>query len=78
MRSRRPRALARGGALVISLVVAGTVFVPGGTVRAAEPQAAAAARHLAETRGGSPNDFELLYDKQVAGKPGVRTSGRIW
>lgn len=66
VRSRRPRALARGGALVISLVVGGTVLVPGGTARAAEPPAAAAARHLAETRGGSPNDFELLYERDAA------------
>lgn len=66
LRSPRPRALARGGALVISLILAGTAVAPESTTRAAEPPASAAARHLAETRGGSPNDYELLYERDAA------------
>lgn len=66
LRSPGPRALARGGALVISLLIAGATLVPDAATRAAEPPAAAAARHLAETRGGSPNDYELLYERDAA------------
>jgi hypothetical protein len=66
VRSRGPRALARGGALVFSLVLTGTALIPGAITRAADPPAAAAARHLAETRGGSPNDYELLYERDAA------------
>jgi hypothetical protein len=75
VRSRRPRALARGGALVICLALAGTALVPGATARAADPPAAAAARHLAETRGGSPNDYELLYERDAAVE---HSDGTLW
>src|SRR5687768_17871262 len=63
---RSPRMLHRGVSVALSAMLALMVFVPGTEVRGAEPDAAAGARHLSDTVGGSPNDFELLYERTGA------------
>ena len=65
-RDRSPRMLQRGASLALSAMMALMVAAPGTEVRGAEPNATAGARHLSETVGGSPNDFELLYERAGA------------
>ena len=48
------------------------VMVPGRPAQAAEPDAAAAARHLADTHGGSPNDYALVDETAYAEHPGAQ------
>jgi putative cell wall-binding protein len=56
-RPERAAVIALAGVLVL-----GTLAMPPPS-RAAEPAEAAGQRHLADTLGGSPNDFELLYER---------------
>jgi hypothetical protein len=56
----------------VGILVAGVLVAPG-TSRAAEPEAATAQRHLAETLGGTPNDFELVYETTGKATDGVAT-----
>ena len=52
-----------------SIVAAATILAvsaalpPRSSTHAAEPPAEAGARHLAQTHGGAPNDYELLYER---------------
>ena len=55
------RAAAAG---LVALIGLGSVL-PAMPARAAEPDTAAGARHLAETLGGSPNDFLLLHERTL-------------
>lgn len=57
---RRARASLLAGAVVASSLVA-----PGST-RAVDPNGTVAARELAGLHGGTPADFELVYERQVA------------
>ena len=59
----RPASLGRLAAVALALLFVGGVMLPAGTSRAAEPNVAAGARHLADTLGGSPNDFGLLNER---------------
>ncbi len=53
----------RAGVIALaSVLVLGTLVVPRPS-HAAEPAVVAGQRHLAETLGGSPNDFELIYER---------------
>src|SRR5687768_103720 len=65
-RDRSQRLLHRGASVALSATLLLLVAVPGTAVRGAEPNAAAGARHLSEMVGGSPNDFELLYERAGA------------
>lgn len=56
----------------VGILVLGALLAPG-TSRAAEPAPAAAQRHLAETLGGNPNDFELVYEASGAAADGAAT-----
>ena len=47
----------------LTAVTLGGALAPAHQTTAAEPPAAAAARHLAETIGGSPNDFTLVNER---------------
>lgn len=47
---------------LVGILLAGVLVAPGPS-NAAEPAAAAAQNHLAETLGGNPNDFELVYER---------------
>jgi len=58
--------------VLIGILVAGTLPSPGAS-RAAEPEGSAAQRHLAETMGGTPNDFELVYETSGEAADGVAT-----
>ena len=61
MLHRHPRHVAVRALLAV-VTLAGAL-APAGPVAATEPPAAAAARHLAETIGGSPNDFTLVNER---------------
>ncbi len=61
----RPASLGRPAAVALALLVAGAAMLPAGTSRAAEPDAAAGAQHLADTLGGSPNDYQLLHEREL-------------
>jgi hypothetical protein len=56
----------------VGILVAGALLAAG-TSRAGEPEPATAQRHLAETVGGDPNDFELVYETSGLGADGVAT-----
>ncbi|MDQ2688938.1 MAG: S8 family serine peptidase [Chloroflexota bacterium] len=71
----RPRASRRIAPLATALLVSLSTLLPAPSARAADPPAAAAARHLAETRGGSTNDYELLSEAQAAVE---HTDGTVW
>ncbi|HUF07047.1 MAG TPA: cell wall-binding repeat-containing protein [Candidatus Binatia bacterium] len=74
MQSSRPsHPVRRGAAVAVSVIVTAVALLPAAPVRAAEPAAAAGARHLAETEGGSPNDFELLFERGSAIEHSDRT-----
>ncbi len=55
----------RSLALVIGLLLAVAASIPAQPASAAEPNEHAGARHLADTVGGSPNDFGLLYARTM-------------
>src|SRR5687768_11994535 len=63
MLHRHPRRLIHGSAMALVGVLAATGVLPARPAVAAEPAAAAGARHLAETLGGSPNDYALVYER---------------
>ena len=65
MRHRRPN-LARSGALLLSVLMGATMSmsVPP-AVRAGSP-VADAARELAQTHGGSPDDYSLVYERTAS------------
>src|SRR5688572_26377730 len=63
MLHRHPRRLVHGSAMALVGVLAATAMLPARPAAAAEPAAAAGARHLAETLGGSPNDYTLVYER---------------
>ena len=67
-RSHHPRDASRSGALAVALaaLLGAGVLLPARPVAASEPAASAGARHLAETHGGSPNDFSLVYERPAA------------
>ena len=54
------------------ILLAGALLAPG-ISRAAEPEPAAAQRHLAETVGGDPSDFELVYETSGTDAGGAAT-----
>lgn len=58
----------------LSVLLTAVALVPATPARAAEP-AAAGARHLSETEGGSPNDFELLNERSGAIE---HSAGTLW
>lgn len=55
----------RSTALGFGLLLALGTVLPAAPARSAEPNEAAGARHLAETLGGSPNDFDLLHERTL-------------
>ena len=62
-RRARNRSDTRAVVAVLAAIVAlGHPIAPGGA-RGAEPDVAAARDHLVRTLGGSPNDFELVYER---------------
>lgn len=61
-------------AILAAVFVLGTLAAPA-SARGAEPDASAAAAHLAETRGGVPADFRLVYE-QTASIPG--SADPVW
>ncbi len=65
----RQRAIRAGIALI--LVVAASTTPP--AARAAEPVERQGQRHLAETLGGSPDDYELLYERTA-----TIAGGAVW
>ncbi len=65
----------RARVLVLAVLVAGGTLVPAAPTRAAEPDVAAGARHLAETHGGAPGDYELVYERTVSSDA---TGGSMW
>lgn len=62
-------------AISVSVLLTAVALVPPAPTRAAEPAAAAGARHLSETEGGSPNDFELLNERNGAIE---HSDGTLW
>ena len=75
MRSFRHRILQRGALLALSLLLTLSCLVPATPARGSEPAAAAGARHLSEEHGGSPNDFELVYERSGAVE---HSSAELW
>jgi putative cell wall-binding protein len=75
-RRHHPREASRGraSAFALAVLLAAGALVPARQVAAAEPAASAGADHLAETHGGSPNDFALLYERPGAAGDG----GKLW
>jgi hypothetical protein len=70
---RSPRSRTRATVLVqVGLLVAGALL-SAGVSRAAEPEATAAQGHLADTVGGDPSDFELVYETSGQDADGVAT-----
>ncbi|MBA2266677.1 MAG: cell wall-binding repeat-containing protein [Chloroflexi bacterium] len=66
---------ARGHAILLTgLVVGGSLAMPA-TSWAADPPGVEGQRHLAETVGGFPNDFELLYERTAAVE---HTDATLW
>lgn len=63
------------GAIALVVVVALGTLLPAQPAAAADPPAVAGARHLSETKGGSPNDFELVYER-TAKVPG--SGAQLW
>src|SRR3990170_2169917 len=59
---RRPTRRIRGGVVAIGAILVASLLVPEWSF-AADPPSAQGQRHLAETLGGVPNDFELLYER---------------
>jgi hypothetical protein len=51
---------------VLTAVLLTGVLVPASSAAATEPPAVAAARYLAATHGGAPNDFELVYERPLS------------
>jgi len=47
------------------------MVLPASSVRAAEPNETAGARHLADALGGSPNDFDLLHERMLEPEAGA-------
>jgi len=47
------------------------MVLPASSVRAAEPNESAGARHLADALGGSPNDFDLLHERMLEPEAGA-------
>ncbi|MGZ8475373.1 MAG: S8 family serine peptidase [Candidatus Limnocylindria bacterium] len=60
-----PALLGRPAAVALSVAIAVGAMLPAATTRAAEPNEAAGARHLADTLGGSPNDYTLLHEREL-------------
>lgn len=60
---RRHRPTPRLAAVALGATLLGSALVPAQSAVAAEPDAAAGARHLSETLGGSPNDFVLVHER---------------
>ncbi|MEP7082405.1 MAG: hypothetical protein ABI841_05455 [Chloroflexota bacterium] len=61
----RPASLGRPAAVALAVVLCAGATLPAGTSRAAEPNEAAGARHLADTLGGAPNDYTLLHERTL-------------
>jgi putative cell wall-binding protein len=66
MLHRHTRAAARRWPVALAMLLALGALAPLPRVAAADPPAVAGARHLAETLGGSPNDFSLVYERPTA------------
>ena len=66
MLHRHPRRLVHGSAMALVGMLVATAMLPAKPAVGAEPAAAAGARHLAETLGGSPNDFSLVYERTAS------------
>ena len=70
--TRRPDATAtRVAAAGLGLLLVLGTAAPAARVAAADPNAAAGARHLAETNGGSPNDYALVTERSYVPEPGA-------
>ncbi|HSK94923.1 MAG TPA: S8 family serine peptidase [Candidatus Angelobacter sp.] len=73
---RRPAATgARARALGLAALLGLTSALPAGPARAAEPDAAAGARVLAETHGGTPADWQLVHQRTT---PADSLAGPMW
>lgn len=69
------RGRTRYASLVLAvLIAAGGLSTPGAAM-AAEPASVTAQRHLAETLGGAPNDFALVYERNATVEHG---GGSLW
>jgi hypothetical protein len=75
-RRRNPRARGRIRAVALTALLTATSHLSTARTLAAEPDAAAAgARHLAETHGGAPPDYELVYERTAAADA---AGGPLW
>ncbi|MBW3612734.1 MAG: S8 family serine peptidase [Chloroflexi bacterium] len=72
---RPPTAATRARTLSLAAMIAVTVLLPAAPAAAAEPDAAAGARHLAETLGGAPGDYQLVYERTT---PVDALGGPMW
>ena len=72
MLHRHPR-IAGGSrwSIAFALLLVASALAPVPRVAAADPPGAAGARHLAESLGGSPNDFTLVYERTAG-------AGALW
>ena len=70
MRSERHAPNRRPTAAGLVLLMALSMVLPASSVRAAEPNETAGARHLADALGGSPNDFDLLHERMLEPQAG--------
>ena len=61
----RDRRRLRGGVIVLSGLLIFTSIATPPRLRAADPGAGQGQRHLAETVGGAPEDFELVYEREA-------------
>ncbi len=71
---RRPRQRAPTAAVALVLVLAATLGEPS-VVDATTPDAWAAAQHLAETEGGTPDEYHLVYQRPTT-LPG--SGAQLW
>ena len=77
MSDRRRHAATAGlsRATGLSVVFVLATLIPAAPAHAAEPNAAAGARHLAEAHGGAPADHQLLYERTT---PADSVGGPMW
>lgn len=71
MHRHPPAADRRWWPVMLAMLLVLGALAPAPPVVAADPPAAAGARHLADTLGGSPNDFALVYERPPS-------SGTLW
>ena len=74
MQAHRPEIARRRWTAVLGAVIALGLLLPARPAVAAEPDAAAGARHLAERLGATPGDFELVREATAT----IGPDGALW